>query len=366
MALINCPECEKQISDKAKNCIHCGYPLDSMNSESIPDVIENTDENLAKTEPTITSYENISQTATIANRELNLKDFFKKHKKIIIGCFVGVVAIVLLIILLAKPQPSFEENLVGTWTSSKDPKIGETSISFKYEDKKLSGKISFYDYDKAEWGEASFEVKERTDYTMTLLYDDGTMDIVSYSAKGDTLIFDGYVYTNAGKNIKNTRDGNSIHLINGMEYPVWNNMYFGMSQEEVELILEESIQSRDRHHITADIPSYFADSLKGLNLSRSDVYYSFGDGKLSTIYVRFYINNTDSTGQVAVGDFIDVFISEYGNYDYIGQEEDGKNIYAWGVGNMEVSVSFYDSFPEVSVFFTTHPSYVNDHLQTNN
>lgn len=27
MALINCPECGKEVSDKAIQCIHCGYPL---------------------------------------------------------------------------------------------------------------------------------------------------------------------------------------------------------------------------------------------------------------------------------------------------------------------------------------------------
>ena len=27
MALIKCPECGKEISDKATSCIHCGYPL---------------------------------------------------------------------------------------------------------------------------------------------------------------------------------------------------------------------------------------------------------------------------------------------------------------------------------------------------
>ena len=27
MALINCPECGKEVSDKAEVCIHCGYPL---------------------------------------------------------------------------------------------------------------------------------------------------------------------------------------------------------------------------------------------------------------------------------------------------------------------------------------------------
>ena len=28
MALINCPECGKEVSDAAKVCIHCGFPLE--------------------------------------------------------------------------------------------------------------------------------------------------------------------------------------------------------------------------------------------------------------------------------------------------------------------------------------------------
>lgn len=31
MALIKCPECGKEISDKAKTCINCGCPLSEMN-----------------------------------------------------------------------------------------------------------------------------------------------------------------------------------------------------------------------------------------------------------------------------------------------------------------------------------------------
>ena len=27
MALIKCPECGKEISDKAESCPHCGYPI---------------------------------------------------------------------------------------------------------------------------------------------------------------------------------------------------------------------------------------------------------------------------------------------------------------------------------------------------
>lgn len=29
MALINCPECGKEVSDQAKTCAHCGYPISS-------------------------------------------------------------------------------------------------------------------------------------------------------------------------------------------------------------------------------------------------------------------------------------------------------------------------------------------------
>ena len=29
MALIKCPECDLQVSDKAITCPHCGYPLDA-------------------------------------------------------------------------------------------------------------------------------------------------------------------------------------------------------------------------------------------------------------------------------------------------------------------------------------------------
>jgi len=34
MALITCPECGKDISDKSKQCIHCGYPLQGVKEET--------------------------------------------------------------------------------------------------------------------------------------------------------------------------------------------------------------------------------------------------------------------------------------------------------------------------------------------
>lgn len=43
MALIECPECGKQISDKAPNCPNCGYPLDGYtpNEDPKPDTASN-------------------------------------------------------------------------------------------------------------------------------------------------------------------------------------------------------------------------------------------------------------------------------------------------------------------------------------
>lgn len=32
MALTNCPECGREISDRAKQCIHCGFPLEQVNT----------------------------------------------------------------------------------------------------------------------------------------------------------------------------------------------------------------------------------------------------------------------------------------------------------------------------------------------
>lgn len=42
MALIKCPECGKEISDKSTNCIHCGCPIDNIEnlSEAMNDSLD--------------------------------------------------------------------------------------------------------------------------------------------------------------------------------------------------------------------------------------------------------------------------------------------------------------------------------------
>lgn len=43
MALIKCPECGKEISSKAKMCIHCGYPLEELNNIVSSETVEDYD-----------------------------------------------------------------------------------------------------------------------------------------------------------------------------------------------------------------------------------------------------------------------------------------------------------------------------------
>lgn len=54
MALIKCPECGKEISDKSSACIHCGYPMDTNNEADevnrMPDISFQLDAIMAQTE----------------------------------------------------------------------------------------------------------------------------------------------------------------------------------------------------------------------------------------------------------------------------------------------------------------------------
>ena len=40
MALISCPECKKQVSDKARSCPHCGCPIEEIKEETVEVTVE--------------------------------------------------------------------------------------------------------------------------------------------------------------------------------------------------------------------------------------------------------------------------------------------------------------------------------------
>lgn len=52
MALIQCPECGKEVSDKVKACPHCGYPMEETSQQSnTPQPVEVTAINLSSKDP---------------------------------------------------------------------------------------------------------------------------------------------------------------------------------------------------------------------------------------------------------------------------------------------------------------------------
>ena len=61
MALIKCPECGKDVSDRATTCIHCGYPLISTTTEqqtlvsSLSQVASSSPQPVKPASPTVTT-----------------------------------------------------------------------------------------------------------------------------------------------------------------------------------------------------------------------------------------------------------------------------------------------------------------------
>ena len=62
MALINCPECGKEISDKSTQCIHCGFPLSAIKKEeqTTKEIVSNTQNTVAYSSYDVEYIENIT------------------------------------------------------------------------------------------------------------------------------------------------------------------------------------------------------------------------------------------------------------------------------------------------------------------
>lgn len=61
MALINCPECGKEVSDKARICINCGYPIEELVNKETDGVV-------------------IGDITTINGVEINLRAIFDENQ----------------------------------------------------------------------------------------------------------------------------------------------------------------------------------------------------------------------------------------------------------------------------------------------
>lgn len=154
MALIGCPECKKDISDKVKSCPHCGYPL-----------FEENDINQQRTADASAS--NLDKEIDEINSDFNngKKIFMSKSK--IISTVVGVLLVVVTLF-------SINNNAYGKFKNAM--KNGNTSEAIEIfneieadEDKEkiinyLNAEVGFiyenYQNDKISFEEASSKLKE--------------------------------------------------------------------------------------------------------------------------------------------------------------------------------------------------------------
>lgn len=118
MAIIQCPECHRDISDKALSCPHCGYPLDENTTQvPAPKLIEEGNAATTNPEPTPEDFEDTSIEPT------------ESSKKVYKADIIGVIAFVLVILS------------IGIYTFVQIPykkNIKETAESFGLKDVSVS------------------------------------------------------------------------------------------------------------------------------------------------------------------------------------------------------------------------------------
>lgn len=146
MALIKCPECGKEISDKARECINCGYPIKeyAVDQEDSSNKVEHTE--TIKDSVAAANYSNTSY-----NRQTNWKAII-------------IVAAILAIIF----YPSIKEKYTNSSPLDINEIIGKWGADEIYFDSDFTADVSGSDYLTGNWEIVSEDQKTiRLWYTAT-------------------------------------------------------------------------------------------------------------------------------------------------------------------------------------------------------
>jgi hypothetical protein len=242
-------------------------------------------------------------------------------------------------------QPTFEENIVGTWESQKDGTENKARLVFEYTGNELKGTQSYYDYDNSEWGELSFKVGERTEYTMTLLYDGGKMVTVSYAMGNDSLVFDNIIYTNESKNIKVDVTAKT-YILDGIPMPVRAGIFFGMTKSEVKLLADTAFTETTARGFTYELPDYFFPKTEGYT------WYAFENDRLIETGFRFDAwRNTEKEQEKLKSNLLYAYSEQYGTYTTFNWTTSDTISYVWKTGNMTVIMRIWDK-DSIDIIYT--------------
>ena len=129
MALIKCPECEKEISDKAIECPKCGYPL-AKNKVFCEDCGKEIPKESKKCPNCGCPVDSQEQKEIIKEEKPNkTKTTNNNIMKIIIGCIILVLLLIIVIIVLLSNN---SKQLVCTWKVSNDAAVVDNKVTFTF------------------------------------------------------------------------------------------------------------------------------------------------------------------------------------------------------------------------------------------
>ena len=179
MALIKCPDCERDVSNKAEKCIHCGYPL-----HQTADTSQNPEEIDSKNRINLDDpgYNPFSPSQVVV----------QNNKAKILWVILGTIAMIAIAIgIVIAHQGGNQKNngyrLDGTYMAQTD--FGLNGIYFMED-----GHFARYSNITLEYGDWSL-VTEGTysldGSTLTLYCSDGRVHLFYYDRSNDTMVQNG-------------------------------------------------------------------------------------------------------------------------------------------------------------------------------
>ena len=193
MAIINCPECGKNISDRSKTCVHCGYPLAE-------------------------SYALLNQT-----KKTMVPSFKKKH---LFFLFTGLVVVFIIVAICGMFGPKNIAQIKGNW------KCADVSVSRRYSgNHKIVENHTILNVSSS--GDFALSSDDGTEYKGKLVFQEIKHN-VSLEVDGKTTKPDVYTYSLSGDEIIECNEKEELSV------NFWGtNIHFQVREKESQMLIAD-------------------------------------------------------------------------------------------------------------------------------
>lgn len=257
--------------------------------------------------------------------------------------FSLILAILLCISMNAcGEEPTVVDPLIGTWQIKTTD--FESEFVFQTEGEKIVGSWTYYDYAEDTWGNFNFTVKEKTDSTIVLLIEDGTMEEMYYTFYGNHLYLDGVLYSNpALQDVTMQESAESLlMLVDGRPLQIYRGIFLGMHATDViaamgqNLYIESTGESSSSHNYRY---SFTCDYEAECEVDDEFYHADFGfDENMRLVHLHLQGSYEQSTVSAHIAAFTDLFRQEY----TLSTESDefyNRDYYSWEYGDFTIQLT---------------------------